>query len=146
MQLKQGISPKIIDFTYNLTHDNKIMSEQKDRLKQEFEKLPRSLLKIIQERIDGSPKGNAMQFNDHLDVTGGGKALKQIVINPVKQDRRETAHTLPDLSRTNYNTLQNSPHLIATSILNPMRLNPINPFKSFDNLSKAGSLNVMIPS
>jgi len=41
-----------------------------------------------------------MQFNDHPDI---GKSLKQIVINPLKQEK-ETAHTLPDLNRSTYNT------------------------------------------
>lgn len=55
-------------------------------MKLEFEKLPRSLQKLINERMNGSPKEGAIEFSNHPEIITGGKSIKQIVINPVKHE------------------------------------------------------------
>lgn len=51
-------------------------------MKMEFDKLPRSLQKLINERMDGSPKGEAIEFSNHPEIIPSGKGIKQIIINP----------------------------------------------------------------
>ena len=54
-------------------------------MKLEFEKLPRNLQKLINERMDGgSRKGTAIEFNCHPEIIPGGKGIKQLVFNPVR--------------------------------------------------------------
>jgi hypothetical protein len=77
-------------------------------LKLEFEKLPRSLQKLINERMDGSPKGTAIELNNHHEIIPGGKGIKQIVFNPVRQEAQagpDRQQQLPDLTRSTHKNL-----------------------------------------
>jgi hypothetical protein len=90
--------------------------------------------------MDGSPKGAGIEFSNHPEMIPGGKSIKQIVINPVRHENPASPdrQQLPDLKKSSHKNLSGSTHFISNNGYNPLRLTPINPFKSMDALKTLG--------